>query len=331
MAEVKDYYKILGVRRDASQADIQKAYRDLAKKYHPDRNPDDKDAAKRFRQIQSAFDVLNDPEKREMYDRYGSSFETRRAGGPQGPYSYTGRPGAGGPQAGSGFEDVDFGQFFGERFGAEPAGGFAEMFRQFSQGAGPRRRGRAGGAGPRGRGADAVHQIQIPFTTAVAGGTVEVAVGRATGAVQTLSVKIPAGIDDGKRIRLRAQGEPGPGGGPPGDLLLEVRVDPHPCYDRRGDNLLVRVPVRLEEALDGAKIDIPTPQGTVALHVPPGTSSGTKLRVKGHGVAREKGAPGDLLAEIQIVLPKQIDPSVRETIRQLSLKYPADPRANLRW
>jgi len=321
MAE--DYYKILGVRRDASQAEIQKAFRELAKKYHPDRNPNDKDAVKKFQRIQRAFEVLNDREKRDMYDRYGSSFETRGTGGPRASYAWSTGPG------GFSFEDVDFEQFFGDRFGAELGGGaFSDILRHFSRTAG---RGRAKTADAKTRGGDIEHEIHIPFTTAITGGAVEMSVQRGSGQQDTLSVKIPPGIEDGKRIRLRGQGAPDPGGGPPGDMYLTVRVDPHAHFERRGDNLLARVPVTLAEAVLGAKIDVPTPKGTVSLRVPPGTSSGTKLRVKGHGVARKGQPPGDLLVELLVVLPKEIDASTREAIQRLDLRYDGDPRAQLRW
>jgi len=327
MAE--DYYQVLGVPRSASQADIQKAYRELARKLHPDVNPDDKTAKKKFQRIQAAFDVLNDPQKREMYDRYGSSFEAMGGGGPRGGTAWrTTRgagPGFGGPQ----FEDIDFSQFFGERFGAEPesAGGFADFFSQFKRGAGTRRT----TSGRQRRGTDLVHEIAIPFTISVLGGEVQITVDRQSGRVETIAVKIPPGIEDGKKIRLRGQGSTPPDGGAPGDVILTVHVEPHPFFQRRQNNLIVRVPVTLAEAALGAKIDVPTPKGTVAIQVPPGTSSGTKLRVKGQGLVPKNGPPGDLLAEVQIVLPRQIDESARGLIRQIDERWQQNPRAHLRW
>ncbi len=324
MAE--DYYQILGVARNASQAEIQKAYRDLARKYHPDMNPDDKSAKKKFQKIQAAFDALNDTKKRELYDRYGSSFETMGSGGPHGGASWQGTQG---PGAGfGGFEDVDFGQFFGERFGGERVGAdFGDLFEQFRRSGGARRtRG-----GRQQRGTDLQHDLRITLDTAVNGGTVALAVTHASGKVENLEVKIPPGIEDGKKIRLRGQGEAGAAGGPPGDILLTVRVQPHPWFQRQGNNLTVKVPVTLSEAALGAKVDVPTPKGTVSLQVPAGTSSGTKLRVRGHGVTPKSGSAGDLLAEIQVVLPKHLDESAREAIRQIGERYPLDPRANLRW
>ncbi len=325
----KDYYKTLGVRRDASQAEIQKAYRELARKYHPDLHPDDKSAKKKFQEVQGAFDVLNDPEKRELYDRYGSSFETMGAGGPRGTGTYSYGRGAG-PSGGGGFrfEDVDFSQFFGDRFGAEPGGGFEDLFQQFRQSTGRGRRGAKSS-----RGADIVHEIRVPFTTSVLGGEAEITIRRQTGKVETISLKIPPGIVDGKKLRLQGQGEAGSRGAKAGDLLVTILVEPHPCFQRRGDNLQVTVPVTLGEAALGAKIDVPTPKGTVSVRVPPGTSSGTKLRVKGHGVPAHGGQPaGDLLAEVEIVLPKGLSDSEREMIRQIAQAHPQpDVRAGLRW
>lgn len=321
MAE--DYYQILGVKRDASAADIQKAYRALARKYHPDLHPDDKTATKKFQEVQKAFDVLNDPSKRELYDRYGSSFESMAAGG-GGP---RGGP-AGGFQPGPGGADFDFGQFFGERYAGDPSGTFSDIFGQF------RRAG--GGRGPRPaprRGADVAAEIEIPLPTAVLGGEVQLTVARADGHVETINVKIPVGIEDGKKIRLRGQGEAGDG--EPGDLLIKVHVLPHPFFQRRGDNLDVKVPVTLAEAALGAKVDVPTPKGTISLRVPPGTSSGTKLRVKGHGVTAKGRPAGDLFADIQIVIPKPLDQESQDLIRQLDERWskagPADPRADLHW
>ena len=325
MAE--DYYQILGVQRNASQAEIQKAYRDLARKHHPDMNPNDKGAKKKFQRIQAAFDVLNDPQKREMYDRYGSSFETAGGARPGPGPQWGAGPGAG--FSGAGFEDVDLGQFFGERFGAEPGmGGFADMLHQFRQAGGGRR---AAGGGRSRRGADVTHELQIPLATSVTGGEVQLSVTRGPGAAETITVKVPSGIEDGKKIRLRGQGEPSPSSGPSGDLLLTVRVATHPFFQRKGNHLHVRVPVTLAEAALGAKIDIPTPQGTVALQIPAGTSSGTRLRVKGYGIAAKSGPGGDLLAEVQIMIPKQLDQAEREAIRKIGEHHPLDPRSSLHW
>lgn len=319
----KDYYKVLGVTRNASQEEIKKAYRDLARKYHPDLNPDDKTAKSKFQEVQGAYDVLSDPQKREMYDRYGSSFETM-GGGPR-----PGGPWGGSPGGGFSFEDIDFSQFFGERFGAGGggSGGFEDVFSQFAQGAGRARKSQAGG---RRRGSDLRHEITVPFATAIQGGEVQLSVAHPSGQAETLSVRIPPGIEDGKKIRLRGQGEPAPRGGPAGDLILTVHVAPHPCFRRSGKHLHITLPVTLAEAALGAKVDVPTPQGTVALKVPPCTSSGSKLRVKARGVPSKDG-PGDLIAEIQIVLPKQIDEQTRTAIERWTQQGSENPRAKLRW
>jgi DnaJ-class molecular chaperone len=321
----EDYYKTLGIPRNASQPDIQKAYRELARKYHPDMNPDDPSATKRFQQVQTAYDVLSNPEKREMYDRYGSSFETMGQGGPQ----QTWTRGAGGfpPGGAQGVEDLDFGDIFGQQFGGEEGpGGLGGIFSQFRKAAA-----RGGTAGGRRRGADVSSEVSIPFNASIAGSEVQLSLQRHGGAAETIVVKIPPGIEDGKKIRLRGKGEPAAGRGTPGDLLLTVHVAPHPFFSRQGNHLHVRLPVTLGEAVGGATIDVPTPTGTVAVHLPPGTSSGKKLRIKGHGVAAKGSAPGDLIAEVQIHLPPGLSDEDREAIRQLEARHPLNPRQNLRW
>ena len=319
MAE--DYYSTLGLRRGASGDEIQKAYRDQARKYHPDLNPDDDSAKAKFQAIQKAYEVLNDPKKREMYDRYGSDFE-QAGGGP------SGHPGGGWQPrpGGHSFDDVDLSQFFGEQPEGQAGGGFSDIFRQFTGRSSERRR------RPQ-RGADIRHELQVPFRSAAAGGAAQISIRRQTGKVETINVKIPAGIEDGKKIRLRGQGEPAPHGGKPGDILITVKVAPHPFYQRQGNDLIVRVPVKLSEAMFGAKVDVPTPKGTITLTIPPGTSSGKRLRVRGHGVATAK-AVGDLYAELQIVLPESItdlDDKTKQALSQLDTAYAADPRSALIW
>jgi curved DNA-binding protein len=316
----KDFYHTLGVGRDASQAEIQKAYRNLARKYHPDVNPDDKQAKQKFQEVQEAFDVLNDPKKREMYDRYGSSFQQAGAGPGGGPWTFT---------AGDA-EDIDLSQFFGERFGGGREGGFpggfAEMFQQFGGAAAGGRRGRTAVR----RGADIETELEIPFATAVSGGEVRISLHR-NGRAEELKVKIPAGIEEGKKMRLRGQGEEGIGGGPAGDVLITVHVAPHPHFQRRGKDLLVKVPITLGEAAAGTKVDVPTPRGTVSLRVPPGSSSGVKLRARGQGVVPKGESPGDLIAELQIVLPPSLDEASKEYFQEFDRRHPLTPRSELRW
>ncbi len=312
----EDYYKILEVGRGASQADIEQAYRRLARKHHPDLNPDDKTAKEKFQKVQHAFEVLKDPQKRELYDRYGSSFESMGAGGP-GAQPFTG-------SAPEGFE-FDFSQFFGERFGS--GGGGARSFEDLFGGV---RRGQPRPHPRRMRGRDIRHELKIPFNSAVMGGEAQISVRRSDNRIENIHVKIPAGIDDGQTIRLRGQGEASPEGtGESGDILITVRVSPHPCFRRSGNNLELRVPVSIAEASLGAKVEIPSPTGVITLTVPPATSSGARLRIKGHGVRSHP--PGDLLAEIQVVLPEQLDQDGQEIVRRLDQQYQNPPRRDLKW
>jgi DnaJ-class molecular chaperone len=315
-----DHYATLGVSRNASPEEIQKAYRKLARKYHPDMNPDDATAKKKFQEVQSAFEVLSDPEKRQRYDQFGSDFESVGAGGPR-TWRYTTSTG---PQTYP-FDVNDLGDLFGGGAGVE-GGSFADLFKQFSRGGRARRT-----QGAAARGNDLRHELTIPFNTAVQGGESALMVQRHDGKVETIRVKIPAGIDDGKKIRLRGQGEPGAGGAPPGDILLTIHVSPHPFFRRTGNRLDVRVPVTLAEAVMGATIDVPTPQGTISLKMPPNTSSGKRLRIKGHGVRPANGPAGDLFAEIQIVLPENLSDDERRQLAEISNRHTQRPRAELRW
>ena len=316
----EDYYKLLGVSRTATADEIQKAYRKLAKKYHPDVNPD-KNAKTKFQQIQTAYETLNDPEKREMYDRYGSSYESFGAGpGPGGGAWRTYSTGPGG------FEGFDFSQVFGGGGqGSAEAGGFGDFFQQFA--------GAQGGTGRRtnrrsARGADVQHELEIPFQSAVTGGEARLRMRRPNGKEETITVKIPPGIEHGQTIRLRGQGEQG---ARPGDLLITVRVGSHPHFRRKGLDLEVGVPVTLQEAALGAKVDVPTPHGVITVKIPPATSSGKRLRIKGQGVENKAGDKGDLYAEVLIALPEKLDEESQELIRRVAAKQSFNPRADLRW
>ena len=331
MAE--DHYQTLGVPKSASAEDIRKAYRELARKYHPDLHPDDDAAKEKFKKVQTAFDVLNDPSKREMYDRYGSSFEGVGAGGPGGGWAGGGGggrgpfPGAGGVPGGG---EIDLESLFGG------AGGFADMFRGAGGGGAA---GGAGGRAGRGRkratqvpGEDLTARIEVPFKLAIEGGKTDVRVDR-EGKAETISVTIPQGLPDGARMRLRGQGLPGSGGGPAGDLLLEVGVESHPVFHRDGDTLELTLPVSLAEAIEGAKVDVPTPWGTISLRIPAGTSGGRKLRAAGMGVRHSNGAKGDLIAEVQIMLPESADPEAVARLLEAAKAAAgsATPRPQLRW
>lgn len=331
MAE--DYYDILGVKRGAAAEEIQKAYRNLARTYHPDLNPDDKSAKEKFKKVQAAYEVLSDTNKRELYDRYGASFESMGTGGggPGGP-GPGGRTWRGAP--GGGAQEFDFSDIFGQHFnqgGAPPGGGgFEDIFRQFTGGGAP------GGAGTRRRprpqrGSDLRHELTVPFTTSVLGGEARLSVQRPGGKVEQITVRIPVGIEDGKKIRLRGQGEQPGGGGEPGDILITVHVAPHPHFTRRGRDLEVQLPVTVAEAALGSKVDVPTPRGTITLTIPPASNTGKRLRAKGMGVGAGGDNPGDLYAELAIFLPKELDETAKSAIRQLDAATDFDPRAELRW
>lgn len=323
MAE--DYYQTLGVQRTASAEDIRKAYRELARKYHPDLHPDDDAAKEKFKQVQNAFDVLSDSSKREMYDRYGSSFEGVGAGGPRGGWGGGPFPGAGGGGFPGGGE-IDLESLFGG------AGGFEQIFGKAAGGGSRGGRGRRRAA--QAPGEDVEAQIEISFRLAIDGGKTDVRVDRGSGKAETISVTIPQGVPDRARMRLRGQGLPGSNGGPAGDLLLEVHIEPHPVFRREGDTLEVTLPVTLAEAIEGAKVDVPTPWGTIALRIPPKTSSGRKLRAAGMGVRHANGAKGDLIAEVQIMLPDGADASSMDRLLEAAKAAEVgttSPRAGLRW
>ncbi|MEL7496005.1 MAG: DnaJ C-terminal domain-containing protein [Planctomycetota bacterium] len=314
MAE--DYYQTLGVPKNASADEIQKAYRKQARKYHPDLHADKdeqerKQATQKFQQIQQAYDVLSDPEKRKLYDQFGPQFEQMAAGG--------GNPfGGGGSPFGGGGAQFDFSQLFG---GGGGGGGFEDLFRQMGGQSGQPRPSPA-------KGEDLEQQITVPFAIAVLGGKHQVSFKR-NGKVERIDVKIPAGIESGKKIRLRGQGQQSSGGA--GDLLIKVDVAGHPNYARKGLNLLVEVPISILEAAEGAKIDIPTPHGTVAITVPAGTSSGKTLRLKGMGI-KAKDRAGDLLATLKIQLPDSINDADLELLKQLSGSWQqANAREELVW
>lgn len=308
-----DYYQVLGLSRSATADEIHKAHKKLARKYHPDLHEDADDREKKrakeqFQKVQQAYETLSDPEKRKMYDQFGPEFE--RMGGGGNPFQ-----GGGNPFGGAGGPEMDFSQLFGG------GGGMEDILRQMGMG------GRAGGGGNPfgGRQAggapaqpQAVEQeITIPFSVAVQGGQHQVSFQRRSGKVDNITLKIPQGIQSGKKIRLRGQGQSSGRGGERGDLLIVVKVASHPSFTRSGLNLSVTVPISVIEAAKGAKIDLPTPHGTVALSVPPGTCSGKSLRLKGMGVRNGDGQKGDLIATLQIHLPEEISESDLELISKL--------------
>ncbi|AIV39381.1 MULTISPECIES: DnaJ C-terminal domain-containing protein [unclassified Curtobacterium] len=320
----KDFYKVLGVDKTASDAELKKTYRKLARQYHPDSNPGDAAAESRFKEISEAYSVLSDKEQRAEYDQV-------RAMGSGARFT------AGGPGQGGGFEDV-FGGMFGQqggqrvRFGQGGtrggAGGFEDILGGMfggGQGFGQSSGGFRGFGGPT-KGRDVTASTTLDFTTAIAGDTVKLSQGNG----RPVNVRIPAGVADGQKIRLRGRGEPSPDGGEAGDLVVSVSVRKHPVFERDGQHLRVDVPVTFVEAALGATIQVPTLGGEpVKLKVAPGTPSGRVLRVKGRGVTTKSGT-GDLLATVQVAVPSHLSDKQREAVEALRAVLPdEDPREDL--
>lgn len=298
-----DFYNVLNVERTASQEEISKAYRKLARKYHPDLNQEDKNAKKRFQEIQQAYDCLNDPEKRKKFDQFGSDFEQYANRAP-----FSGAHAGGRPQGG-----FDFGDIFGQ--GGSGGADFSEIFGQFA-GGGTGGRGRR--AGPT-KGRDIAAEIAVPLHTIIHGGETQIQLDRA-GKLESLSVRVPAGIEPGKKIRLRGQGEPG-SNGKPGDLLLTVNAEPNPNIKIVGQNLELRLPITLAEAVEGARVDVPTPSGTITLTIPRMSNSGKKLRLKGQGLKRADGSVGDMTVELMIKLPDTLSEELTKQAGEWSAAY----------
>jgi molecular chaperone DnaJ len=320
----KDFYKVLGVSKDVSDSDLKKTYRKLARKYHPDSTQGDPAAEAKFKEISEAYSVLSDKEQRAEYDQI-------RAMG-SGSARFT----AGGQGAG-GFEDVFSAFNQGARGGAGARGAdFDDIFAMFNQQTGRSSRFGSGGfgrstggfqgfGGPQ-RGADVTARTTLDFATAVRGDTVTLQGEDG----KPFKVKIPAGVKDGQKIRLRGRGRPSPDGGEPGDIVVSVTVRPHAVFTRDGLNLRVVVPVTFTEAALGATIEVPTLGGDpVKLRVAPGTPSGRVLRVKGRGVSTSKGT-GDLLAEVQVAVPAHLDEEARAALERFAEVEPREnPRADL--
>jgi len=316
MAKDQDLYAILGVSRTASADELKKAYRRLARKYHPDVNPGDKAAEEKFKEVNNAFEILSDPKKRPLYDELG--MDAAKIGwDPQKAAAYRQwRSGGAGPRGagpagfeGFGFdtgEPVDLGDLFGEIFGGSRGAGF----------------GRRAAARPA-KGADLVDRIDIDLADAVRGRELDL---RVDG--KKLSVKVPAGVADGGRIRLAGQGGAGARGGPAGDLYLEVHIRPHPTVRREGDDLTVHLPITVGEAIAGATVPLPTFDGMVQLKIPAGTQSGQRLRLRGKGVPHLRGGGrGDLYAEVRVMVPTGSE--AKELGKSLDKLYAEPVRAGL--
>jgi molecular chaperone DnaJ len=363
-----DYYEILGVPRTASAAEIRKAYRKLARKYHPDVNPGDAAAEEKYKQLSQAYEVLSDKEKRQKYDQYGAAFQQAQAGGQ--------------------WQGADFGDFVYTNFGA---GSFADLFGDLFGNLGAqagRQRGRAAPqAGQRGQ--DIHYRLNVSFADAVKGakrdlsftvadrcpdcdglggkaatcptckgsgqsgqrgffgmpaacpqcqGSGEVIIERCNtcrggGEVareRKLALKIPAGVHSGQMLRLVGEGGRGFGGAPNGDLILELQVDEHPFFRRdEHDNVTIEVPISVVEALRGAKVRVPTVDGSVTLTVPPGTSSGQKFRLKGQGAPKRNGQRGDEYVVVKITAPKHLTREQKEAVEKLARTWTEEPRKGM--
>lgn len=308
----RDYYEVLGVARDASPDAVKKAYRKLARQHHPDVNPGDKSAEKNFKEVQQAYDVLSDQEKRAMYDRYGAAgFEGMGAAGPRASASeWSERFGGGGQQ------NVDFSEFFGG--GGEGGGLFEDLIGRMRGGSRPR------------QGQNVEAHLSIPFLTAARGGQTSITVQRGDGRQENLTVKVPPGVDEGSKLRLKGQGEPGPKGSPAGDMTIILSIEPHPYFRREGRDILVDVPLTIAEAVLGARVEVPTLDGMKPVPIPAGTSSGQKLRLKAQGVSGPGGKPdGDLFVVVKIVVPKGIDDESKRLIQEFADLNKQSPREGI--
>lgn len=319
--DYKDYYKTMGVARDASQDDIKRAYRKLARKFHPDVSKE-ANAEEKFKEVQEAYEVLKDAEKRAAYDQLGTSWRSGQDFRPP-------------PDWGKGFE-------FSSNFGTRDDPGFSDFFSSLfgarsSYGAGP---GASAGAGAGRRryassGRDHVAKIEIALEDAYQGGTQTIELhapemaddGHVTTRPRTLRVSIPAGVTQGQQIRLSGQGSAGFGGGPAGNLYLEVNFKPHPLFQVEGRDITLQLPIAPWEAALGETVHVPTLGGTVDVRIPAGAKSGQRMRLKGRGLPGP--TPGDQYIVLKIVLPPQDTPEARSLYEQMKRELPFDPRAEL--
>lgn len=301
---MKDPYAVLGVSRDADQDTIKKAYKKLAKRYHPDVSKEP-EADRKFKEVNEAWDILKDPEKRRRFDTFGTSGGSMPGGSPYG--------GGGGAGGFSGFR-VDFGD--GEGIDVEDM-----LSSMFGAGAG---RGRGRGR----RGSDHQAVLKLSPMLSFIGGESTVSVGRPEGYTEDLRVRIPPGVSHGGTLRLRGRGGQGRGDGPPGDLILKLEIEDHPLLKRDGYNLELELPITLGEAARGASVTVPTPTGEVSVKIPAGAADGQRLRLRGKGVQR-KGAPGDLYLTLRLRMPSELDEEALAAIDVIEQKYSTPVREDL--
>lgn len=308
---MKDLYAVLGLNKQASQDDIKRAYRRLAKKYHPDLNPGSKDAEQKFKEVSQAYDILADPEKRKRYDA-GEIDASGQEQAPRGGGFYRTYTSGGGGK----YRDFDFGQ----EFTAEDI--FADLFGGGFGGFGgedTRTRTRRTHA----RGGDVNYAIRVGFVEAATGTRKRVRL--ADG--QTVDITVPPGCEDGQSLRLKGKGKPGQGGGPAGDAFVKIRVEPHPYFTRQDKDIHLDLPVALQEAVEGATVTVPTIDGPVSMRIPPGSNTDKVMRLRGRGIQpKGESTRGDQYVRLKVVLPDKIDDELRKLARKWSEKHPYDPR-----
>lgn len=317
----RDPYEVLGVSKTASQDEIRRAYKKLARTHHPDKNPGDEAAEKKFKEATAAYELLETEDKRRLFDEFGHQaaqpgFDPEQARA-QAAYAREGgfRSGGGpGPGAGPG-PDFDLSDLFGDVFRQEGRGGPGAGFR--SRGPMPR------------RGADVTTRLSLPFIDAVKGTerSFRITVPQSDGASQVVStqMKVPPGVGDGQKLRLKGRGQPGQNGGPPGDLFVTIDVEPHAIFTRDGPNVTARVPITVGEAVTGAEIEVPTLDGRAKVKVPAGAQSGQKLRLRGQGGVSKNGR-GDLYVELSIRIPKKASDEARQAAKTLDEDYAGEIR-----
>ena len=322
MAEKRDYYEVLGIGKNATDAEIKSAYRKLAKKYHPDLNPGDKEAEEKFKEVNEANDVLSDPQKRQRYDQFGFA-------GVDPNYAAANGGGAGG--FGGGFGGVDLGDIFGDIFG----GGFGGGFSGFGGGSSTRT-----ANAPR-KGHDIQASVILTFEEAAHGCSKKITINRQdtcpdcggrgtiirnpcktcrgtgkTAARKSLEINIPAGIDDDQNIALRGQGDAGSNGGPAGDVIVHVTVKADPMFERDGYDVTIHVPITFSQAVLGDDVEVPTVDGRIVQHIPEGTQSGTKFRLRGQGIQYLNGrGRGDQYVIVDVEIPKKVTRAQREALK----------------
>ncbi len=297
-----DFYSVLGVPKGADPDAIKKAYRKLARDLHPDKNPGNKEAETRFKAVNRAYEALHDPKKRALYDEFGED-ALREGFDPEQARAYRQWGGAGGGvRASAGGRPINLEDLFGGGAAGFDGGDLGDLFGRARRARGPV------------KGHDLEQEHTIDFETAVRGTTLQL---RSPDSHDVVTVRIPPGADEGSRVRIAGQGGPSPNGGPKGDLILVLHVRPHALFRREGDDLHLDVPIRASEAVKGTKVKVPTFEGPVAVKVPPGTQSGTVLRVRGKGIHRKGRSPGDLYVRFMVHVPRARNEEEQEEINRV--------------